>query len=58
VITQGEDMVEDANRRHAAEFPARMRLGQHLRNARGLGTRISPLNMPEATTGSLLAVSI
>ena len=58
VIIQGENMIENVNRRHAAGFPARMRLGQHLQNDRGLGTRVSPLNMPEAQRGTLVAVSI
>lgn len=58
VIIMGERMIENVNRRHAAEFPARQRLGQHVQNARGIGTRLSPLTMPETVGGSLVAVSI
>ncbi len=58
VVAQGEDLIERGIERHAAAFPARLRLGQHVDNNRGFGTRVSPLNYPEARGGSLVAVSI
>ena len=63
VIIMGERMIENNNRRHAADFPARQRMGQHVQNARAFGVRVSPLSMPgtvipELVGGSLIAVSI
>lgn len=58
LVRQGEDMVENANRRWAAGFPARARAGQTMAGANAFGTRASPLHMPEALRGRMVAVSI
>ncbi len=57
-VAQGEDMLEAANRRWAMGFPARIRAGEPPAGAGILGTRVTPLHMPERLTGVLMAVSI
>ena len=58
VVHTGEDMIERANRQWAAGFPARIRAGQSPAGAGTLGTRISPLSMPEQIRGRMVAVSL
>ena len=58
VVRTGENMIEAANRDWAAGFPARARAGQSIAGGNSFGTRISPLNMPEAVRGRMVAVSI
>lgn len=58
-VRNGEDAIENANRRWAAEFPARNRAGQSSGGADDLGTtRVSPLNVPERTRGTVFASSV
>lgn len=54
----GEDTARTANRRWAAGFPARARGGQILSGENAFGTRVSPVNIPEAIRGRMVAVSI
>ena len=58
VVRTGEDTIEASNRRWAAGFPARIRAGQALSGENAFGTRISPINAPEAIRGRMVAVSI
>lgn len=58
VVRTGENMVDNANRDWAAGFPARARAGQILSGSNAFGTRVSPINMPEALRGRMVAVSI
>jgi hypothetical protein len=58
VVNTGEDSMEISNRRWAAGFPARARAGQVLGGSNAFGARVSPLTMPEAVRGRMVAVSI
>ena len=58
VVRTGENMIENANRRWAAGSPARKRAGQSVGGSNAFGTRVSPLRMPEAVRGRMVAVSI
>lgn len=58
VVRAGEDMIAAVNRRWAAGFPARERLGQTHEGQNAFGSRSSPLNMPEEVRGRLVAASI
>ncbi len=57
-VRAGEDMIENANRRRAAGFPARARAGQVPAGSTAFGSRVSPLSMPEHVRGRMVAVSI
>lgn len=58
VARNAEDMVETANREWAAGFPARARAGQSLAGRGVMGSRVSPLKMPEQMRGRVIAASI
>ena len=58
VVNIGEDTIETANRRWAAGFTARSRAGQSVSGSNVFGSRASPLDMPEAVRGRMVAVSI
>jgi len=58
VVHTGEDSIENATRHWAAGFPARARVGQIMSGSNAFGTRVSPINMPEAIRGRMVAVSI
>lgn len=58
VVHTAEDSIEIANRHWAAGFPARARAGQTPGGSNAFGVRVSPLNMPEALQGRMVAVSI
>ncbi len=58
VVHTGEDSIENAARRWAAGFSARSRAGQVLSGSNAFGSRVSPINMPEATRGRMVAMSI
>ncbi|CAK7059576.1 MAG: hypothetical protein DELT_01369 [Desulfovibrio sp.] len=58
VVRTAENMIENANREWAAGFPARVKAGQSLDGTGVLGTRVSPLDMPEQLRGRIAATSI
>lgn len=58
VARNAEDMVENSNREWAAGFPARNKAGQSLMGTGVLGSRVSPLHMPEQLRGRMVATSI
>ena len=58
VVRTGEKMIESANRDWARGFPARARAGQAFDGSNVFGSRVSPLYMPEAVRGRMVAVSI
>lgn len=58
IVRGAEDMVENANREWAAGFPARNHAGQSLMGTGVLGSRVSPLKMPEQLRGRMVATSI
>lgn len=53
-----EDGANAITRRWTAGFPARARAGQILSGSNAFGTEISPVNMPEALRGRMIATSI
>lgn len=58
VTHAGEDGVELATRHRTAGVTSRARAGQILSDSNAYGTRVSPINLPEAIRGRMVAMSI